>query len=159
MATSLYDLSVPTFLQTVSAIGGFLDKAATHCAETGADPDDFSSGGPTCREDLEGPSSLSTLREQDPRRVEAGVGYLRRNFLSTDRPRRLARRRGAAAAGRADRRVARSFHTLNIEPGASASCKRRRAPSLRRHLSKWCPEARQSPVQPRRLLARGERAR
>jgi len=41
MATSLYDLSVPTFLQTVSAIGGFLDKAATHCAETGADPDDF----------------------------------------------------------------------------------------------------------------------
>jgi uncharacterized protein len=41
MATSLYDLSVPTFLQTVSAVGGFLDRAATHCAETGADPDDF----------------------------------------------------------------------------------------------------------------------
>jgi hypothetical protein len=41
MATSLYDLSVPTFLQTVRAIGGFLDRAATHCAETGADPDDF----------------------------------------------------------------------------------------------------------------------
>src|ERR1700721_2374135 len=41
MATSLYDLSVPTFLQTVSAVSGFLDRAATHCAETGADPDDF----------------------------------------------------------------------------------------------------------------------
>jgi len=41
MATSLYDLSVPTFLQTVSAVGGFLDRAATHCAETGTDPEDF----------------------------------------------------------------------------------------------------------------------
>jgi hypothetical protein len=41
MATSLYDLSVPTFLQTVSAVGGFLDKAAAHCAKTGADPDGF----------------------------------------------------------------------------------------------------------------------
>src|SRR5271163_4298601 len=41
MTTSLYDLSVPTFLQTVNAVAGFLDRAATHCAETGADPDDF----------------------------------------------------------------------------------------------------------------------
>jgi len=41
MATSLYDLSVPTFLQTVRAVGGFLDRAVQHCAETGADPDDF----------------------------------------------------------------------------------------------------------------------
>jgi hypothetical protein len=41
MATSLYDLSVATFLQTVKAVGGFLERAATHCAETGADPDDF----------------------------------------------------------------------------------------------------------------------
>jgi hypothetical protein len=41
MATSLYDLTVPTFLQTVRAVGGFLDRAATHCAETGRDPDDF----------------------------------------------------------------------------------------------------------------------
>ena len=38
---SLYDLSVPTFLQTVRAVGGFLDRAATYCAEAGADPDDF----------------------------------------------------------------------------------------------------------------------
>jgi hypothetical protein len=41
MATSLYDLSVPTFLQTISAIAGFLDRAAKHCAETSTDPNDF----------------------------------------------------------------------------------------------------------------------
>ncbi|MBV9725785.1 MAG: DUF1993 domain-containing protein [Gammaproteobacteria bacterium] len=41
MATSLYELSVPTFLRTVSAVAGFLDSAARHCAETHADPDDF----------------------------------------------------------------------------------------------------------------------
>jgi hypothetical protein len=41
MATSLYDLSVPTFLQTVSAVAGFLDRAVAHCAETGVNPDDL----------------------------------------------------------------------------------------------------------------------
>ena len=41
MAISLYDLSVPTFLQTVKAVGGFLDRAARHCAETRVDPNDF----------------------------------------------------------------------------------------------------------------------
>ena len=41
MATSLYDLSVPTFLQTVKAVAGFLDRAVTYCSETRADPDDF----------------------------------------------------------------------------------------------------------------------
>lgn len=41
MTISLYDLSVPTFLQTMSAVAGILDRAARHCAETGADPDDF----------------------------------------------------------------------------------------------------------------------
>ncbi|MBO9697139.1 MAG: DUF1993 domain-containing protein [Sphingopyxis sp.] len=41
MATSLYELSVPTFLQTLRAMAGFLDRAVRHCAETGADPDDF----------------------------------------------------------------------------------------------------------------------
>src|SRR5260370_17494653 len=35
------DPSVPTFLQTVRAVGGFLHRAARHCAETAADPDDF----------------------------------------------------------------------------------------------------------------------
>ena len=37
LATTLYDLSVPTFLQTVRAVGGFLDRTTRHCAETGAD--------------------------------------------------------------------------------------------------------------------------
>jgi hypothetical protein len=41
MAVSLYDLSVPTFLQTVSAVAGFLDRAVRHCEESGAAPDDF----------------------------------------------------------------------------------------------------------------------
>lgn len=41
IVTSLYDLSVPTFLQTVGAVAGFLDRAARHCADTGASPDDF----------------------------------------------------------------------------------------------------------------------
>jgi uncharacterized protein len=41
MATAFYDLSVPTFLQTVRAVGGFLDRAVIHCGETGTDPDDF----------------------------------------------------------------------------------------------------------------------
>ena len=41
MRTSLYDLSVPTFLQTVRAVGGFLDRAATHFSNTGVDPDNF----------------------------------------------------------------------------------------------------------------------
>jgi uncharacterized protein len=41
MAISLYELSVPTFLQTVRAVGGVLDRAAAHCAETATNPDDL----------------------------------------------------------------------------------------------------------------------
>jgi hypothetical protein len=41
MPTTLYDLSVPTFLQTVKAIEGFLELAVKHCADTRTDPDDF----------------------------------------------------------------------------------------------------------------------
>ena len=41
MTTSLYDLSVPTFLQTVRAVRGFLDRVASHCAQTGAKADDL----------------------------------------------------------------------------------------------------------------------
>jgi hypothetical protein len=41
MATSFYDLSVPTFLQTVRAMGGFLDRTDKHCAETGVDAGSF----------------------------------------------------------------------------------------------------------------------
>lgn len=41
MTISLYDLSVPTFLQTTRAVGGLLDRTVRHCAEIGSDPDDF----------------------------------------------------------------------------------------------------------------------
>lgn len=41
MATSLYDLSVPTFLQTTRALRNVLALAARHCAATGADVDDL----------------------------------------------------------------------------------------------------------------------
>lgn len=41
MAISFYDLSVPTFLQTVRAVGGVLDRTTAHCAETGGDPEAF----------------------------------------------------------------------------------------------------------------------
>jgi uncharacterized protein len=41
MTISLFDLSVPTFLQTVRAIGVCLDKAITHGSEAGIEPDDF----------------------------------------------------------------------------------------------------------------------
>jgi hypothetical protein len=41
MSVSLYDLSVPTFLQTVNALAGVLDRADEHCAKTGHDPDHF----------------------------------------------------------------------------------------------------------------------
>lgn len=40
MTLTLYDLSVPTFLQTARAMSTCLDRAARHCAETGADADD-----------------------------------------------------------------------------------------------------------------------
>jgi hypothetical protein len=39
--TTLYDLSVPTFLQTVRAVRGILDRTARHCDGTGARPDDL----------------------------------------------------------------------------------------------------------------------
>ena len=41
MATSLYDLSVASYLQTVAAIGGVLDRGAKHCAAGGTDPNDL----------------------------------------------------------------------------------------------------------------------
>lgn len=37
MPTSLYDLSVPTFLQTLRAVEGFLNRTTRHCSETGRD--------------------------------------------------------------------------------------------------------------------------
>jgi hypothetical protein len=41
MTISLFDLSVPTFLQTVRSIGSCLDKAVAYCSLAGIDPDDF----------------------------------------------------------------------------------------------------------------------
>lgn len=35
--TTLYDFSVPTFLQTARAIGDCLDRTLRHCSETGAE--------------------------------------------------------------------------------------------------------------------------
>lgn len=41
MTVTLYDLSVPTFLQTTRAMSAVLDRAARHCAEIGANPDEI----------------------------------------------------------------------------------------------------------------------
>jgi hypothetical protein len=41
MATSLYDLSVASYLQTVGAIGGVLDRGAKHCTAAGTDPSEL----------------------------------------------------------------------------------------------------------------------
>lgn len=41
MTISLYNLGVPTFLQTTRAVAGYLDRAGRHCIEAGGDPDDF----------------------------------------------------------------------------------------------------------------------
>ena len=38
MAVSLYELSVPTYLQTLGAVSGFLEKGLAHCAECNAQP-------------------------------------------------------------------------------------------------------------------------
>ncbi len=41
MGISYFDLSIPTFLQTVSAVGVWLDKASKHCFDVGMDADDL----------------------------------------------------------------------------------------------------------------------
>lgn len=38
MTMSLYDLTVPSFVQTLSALGGYLDKGLAHCTAQGIDP-------------------------------------------------------------------------------------------------------------------------
>lgn len=40
-APTLYELSVPTFLQTMRAVGGFLDRTTKHCAENGVGLEDI----------------------------------------------------------------------------------------------------------------------
>ena len=41
MSLSLYDLTVPNYLQTLGAVSGFMEKGAAHCAEQGKDPNDI----------------------------------------------------------------------------------------------------------------------
>src|SRR6201985_2267551 len=41
MSISLYDLSVPTFLQTVRALGSVLACGSEHCVKNGGDPNEF----------------------------------------------------------------------------------------------------------------------
>ncbi|HJQ57338.1 MAG TPA: DUF1993 domain-containing protein [Vineibacter sp.] len=41
MALSLYDLSVPTFLQTLGGVEGFLGRGLAHCQEKGTDPNEI----------------------------------------------------------------------------------------------------------------------
>ena len=38
MATSLYDLSVASYLQTLGGVAGFLDRGLDHCRENDVDP-------------------------------------------------------------------------------------------------------------------------
>jgi hypothetical protein len=41
MSTSLYDMSVATYIQTVTAVAGFLDKGLAHCTSKSIDPGEF----------------------------------------------------------------------------------------------------------------------
>jgi hypothetical protein len=41
MTTSLYDLSVPTFLQTLGGVEGFLGRGLAHCKEKSVDPNEI----------------------------------------------------------------------------------------------------------------------
>ena len=41
MAISLYDLSVPSYLQVVAGVAGFLERGLTHCRENDIDPQTF----------------------------------------------------------------------------------------------------------------------
>ena len=39
MAIALYDLSVPTYLQTLGSVAGFMEKGLAYCRENNVDPD------------------------------------------------------------------------------------------------------------------------
>ena len=41
MATSLYDLSVACFLQTLGGVAGFLDRGLAHCQDNNIDPEEI----------------------------------------------------------------------------------------------------------------------
>ena len=50
MSTSLYDLSVVSFLQTLGAVAGFLEKGHAHFTANGTDPNEVVEArlSPTC---------------------------------------------------------------------------------------------------------------
>jgi hypothetical protein len=39
MATSLYDMTVPTYIQTVGAVAGYLERGLAHCTDNNIDPE------------------------------------------------------------------------------------------------------------------------
>jgi uncharacterized protein len=41
MSLSLYDLTIPNYLQTLGAVSGFMKKGAAFCEEQGTDPDEI----------------------------------------------------------------------------------------------------------------------
>ena len=41
MSTSLYDVSVTNYLQTIGAVAGFLDKGLAHCTSNNIDPSEM----------------------------------------------------------------------------------------------------------------------
>ncbi len=41
MAISLFDLSVPSYLQTLGGVAGFLDRGLDHCREANIDPNEI----------------------------------------------------------------------------------------------------------------------
>jgi hypothetical protein len=41
MAISLYDLTVPTYLQTLTGVSGVLDRGLSHCVDNNVDPADI----------------------------------------------------------------------------------------------------------------------
>ena len=41
MAITLYDISVVSYLQTLGAVSGFLDKGLSHCRDKGIDPEEI----------------------------------------------------------------------------------------------------------------------
>ena len=41
MAISLFDLSVPSYLQTLGGVAGFLDRGLDHCRESNTDPNEI----------------------------------------------------------------------------------------------------------------------
>ena len=44
MAISLYDLTVASYLQTLGAVSGFLERGLAHCRDNNIDPEEVADG-------------------------------------------------------------------------------------------------------------------